>query len=35
MIDMGTIGQKHIGKGASILADAVRLERNSFPNNQR
>jgi len=31
---MGPIGQKHIGKGASILVEAVRLERDLFAKDQ-
>jgi hypothetical protein len=27
VIDVGSIGQEHIGKGAPILVEAVRLER--------
>jgi hypothetical protein len=34
VIDMGPIGQKHIGKGASILVEAVRLERDLFAKDQ-
>jgi hypothetical protein len=32
MIDLGAIGQKHIGKGAPVLVDAVGMELgfNSF-----
>ncbi len=35
MIDVGPIGQKHIGKGASRLVAAVRLEDDFFPKHHR
>jgi hypothetical protein len=31
VIDVGAIGQEHIGKGALVLVEAVRLERDFFP----
>jgi hypothetical protein len=31
VIDVGAIGQTHIGKGALVLVEAVRLERDLFP----
>jgi hypothetical protein len=31
VIDVGAIGQTHIGKGALVLVEAVRLERDFLP----
>jgi len=31
VVDAGAIGQEHIGKGASILVEAMGLERDFFP----
>ena len=31
MIDVGAIGQDHVGKGALVLVEAVRLEHDFFP----
>jgi hypothetical protein len=35
VIDVGPIGQKHIGKGVSRLVAAVRLEDDFFPKHHR
>ena len=34
MVDVGPIEQAYIGKGASILVEAVRLERDLFSEDQ-
>lgn len=34
VIDVGAIGQKHISKGASVLVEAVRQERDFFSEDQ-
>ena len=34
MIDVGSVGQKHIGEDVSSLVAAVRLENDFFPKNQ-
>jgi hypothetical protein len=35
MIDVGAIGEGHIAKGAPILVEAVRLERDFLAKDQR
>ncbi len=32
VIDLGTIGQEHVSKGALVLVEAVLLDRDFFPN---